>query len=90
MLTLVLSLFVLITSSHSRSISPVNYAIIFDGGSKGTRLNLFSIRLNDNTNHQLLYQEEIDINLELYCELNGIIIIIIIYFKNLYHFHLHR
>lgn len=72
MLTLVLSLFViLITSSHSRSISPVNYAIIFDGGSKGTRLNLFSIRLNDNTNNQLLYQEEINIDLELYCELNG-------------------
>ena len=72
MLTLVLSLFViLITSSHSRSISPVNYAIIFDGGSKGTRLNLFRIRLNDNTNNQLLYQEEINIDLELYCELNG-------------------
>lgn len=72
MLTLVLSLFViLITSSHSRSISSVNYAIIFDGGSKGTRLNLFSIRLNDNTNNQLLYQEEINIDLELYCELNG-------------------
>lgn len=72
MLTLVLSLFViLITPSHSRSISPVNYAIIFDAGSKGTRLNLFSIRLNDNTNNQLLYQEEINIDLELYCELNG-------------------
>jgi len=77
MLTLTLSLFVvLIVQTQTRSIQPrqqtIQYAIIFDGGSKGTRLNLFSVKLNDNTNNQLQYQEENDINLKLYCELNGL------------------
>lgn len=76
-----LSLFfvlILLSLSHSRSIVPVeldeNYAIIFDAGSKGTRLYLFKYTMGEfNKAPDSLNIANLDYEFEqlLYCELNG-------------------
>lgn len=77
-LSLFLGLF-LLNISYARTIVPLgleeNYAIVFDAGSKGTRLYLFKYSLAEliNASAKGLNVAHLDYNFEqlLYCELNG-------------------